>query len=76
MEMRKFVVELHTDGSMSWSEYTEPQTLNERNRVCAAATREVEAYLDTYPACIWSQEAKDAYLLGASKMKYLLRKVL
>ena len=24
MEMRKFVVELHTDGSMTWAEYTEP----------------------------------------------------
>ena len=24
MEMRKFVVELHIDGSMSWAEYSEP----------------------------------------------------
>lgn len=25
MEMRKFVVTLHEDGSMSWNEYEEPQ---------------------------------------------------
>ena len=24
MEMRKFIVELHTDGSMTWNEYSEP----------------------------------------------------
>lgn len=24
MEMRKFIVELHTDGSMTWAEYSEP----------------------------------------------------
>lgn len=24
MVMRKFIVELHTDGSMTWAEYSEP----------------------------------------------------
>ena len=24
MEMRKFIIELHTDGSMTWNEYSEP----------------------------------------------------
>ena len=24
MEMRKYIVELHTDGSMTWNEYSEP----------------------------------------------------
>ena len=24
MEMRKFIIELHTDGSMTWAEYSEP----------------------------------------------------
>lgn len=25
MEMRKFIIELHTDGSMLWAEYSEPR---------------------------------------------------
>lgn len=24
MQMRKFIIELHTDGSMTWNEYSEP----------------------------------------------------
>ena len=25
MEMRKFIIELHTDGSVTWAEYSEPR---------------------------------------------------
>ena len=25
MEMRKFIIELHTDGSITWAEYSEPR---------------------------------------------------
>lgn len=25
MEIRKFIIELHTDGSMTWAEYSEPR---------------------------------------------------
>ena len=47
MEMRKFVVELHTDGRMTWAEYPEPRDARELLRLvrdCVIDRRmEVEA---------------------------------
>ena len=76
MEMRKFIVELHTDGSMTWAEYTEPLARKERDRVCGEAFQEVAKHLDTYPASLWAPEVKAGYLNGASHMMDILRKVL
>lgn len=28
MEMRKFIIELHTDGSITWAEYSEPREVS------------------------------------------------
>lgn len=33
MEMRKFVIELHADGSMTWAEYSEPRDADELLRL-------------------------------------------
>lgn len=76
MEMRKFVIELHSDGSMTWAEYTEPSTKEDRDYLCGRAFKEVSGYLDTYPAGLWSPEVKAAYLNGASHMMDVLRHVL
>ncbi len=47
MEMRKFIVELHTDGSMTWADYAEPRDAGELLRLvkdCVVDRRkEVEA---------------------------------
>ena len=76
MEMRKFIVELHTDGSITWAEYFEPSAKDDRDRLCGRAFIEVSDYLNTYPASLWERKVKAAYLNGASHMMDVLRKVL
>lgn len=76
MEMRKFVIELHSDGSMTWAEYTEPSTKEDRDYLCGRAFKDVSGYLDTYPASRWPPKVKAAYLAGAASMAEKLRKIL
>ena len=76
MEMRKFVVELHTDGRMTWAEYIEPSSKEDQDYLCERAFDYVSEYLDTYPAISWSPEVKASYLKGASHMMELLRRAL
>ena len=76
MQMRKFIVELHTDGSMTWSEYTEPNSREDRDYLCGKAFQEVVCKLETHPASLWPPEVKAAYLNGASHMMDILRKLL
>lgn len=76
MEIRKFIIELHTDGSMTWAEYVEPMNKEDRDHVCGKAFQEVAEQLNTYPASLWAPEVKAAYLNGASHMMDILRKVL
>lgn len=76
MEMRKFVVELHTDGRMTWAEYTEPSSKEDQDRLCEGAFNAVSEYLNTYPAITWPPAVKGSYLKGASHMMELLRRAL
>lgn len=76
MEMRKFIVELHTDGRLTWAEYTEPLTRKERDRVCGAAFAEIAEQLNKYPNSLWAPEVKAGYLNGAAHMMDILRNAL
>lgn len=76
MEMRKFIIELHTDGSMTWAEYTEPTNKEDRDYLCGKAFQELSSRLETYPTSLWTPKVKAAYLNGASHMMDILRKVL
>lgn len=76
MEMRKFVIELHTDGSMKWVEYTESSNKEDRDYLCRKAFQEVAEKLQNYPCSLWTNEVKASYLNGASHMMDKLRKVL
>lgn len=76
MEIRKFIIELHPDGRMTWVEYIEPSSKEDRNYLCGRAFQAVSKYLDTYPAFLWSDDVKASYLNGASHMMDILRKVL
>ena len=76
MEMRKFIVELHTDGSMTWAEYAEPLDKAERDRFYGQAFASVAEELDIYPACCQTPAAKAAYLAGAARMASVLHKAL
>lgn len=76
MEMRKFIVELHTDGSMTWAEFTEPHSKEDQDYICGRAFKKVAEYLDTYPARLWSPDVKAGYLNGASHMMDILREAL
>lgn len=76
MEMRKFVIELHTDGSMTWAEYTEPSSKEDRDYLCGKAFQEVAEKLQNYPCSLWPNEVKASYLNGASNMMDVLRKLL
>lgn len=68
MEMRKFTIELHSDGSMTWAEYTQPNSEEDRNYLCSKAFDRVAAELDTLPLSNYSPGSKLAYLLGAASM--------
>lgn len=76
MEMRKFIVELHTDGSITWAEYVEPMNKEDREYVCGKAFQEVASKLETYPSRLWPPEVKAGYLNGAAHMMDILRKAL
>ena len=76
MEMRKFIIELHPDGSMSWAEYAEPINKEERDRLFSEAFRSVSEEVDTYPVCSYTPAAKAAYLAGAARMASILRRAL
>ena len=76
MEMRKFIVELHTDGSITWAEYAEPMNKEDRDYVCGKAFQELTSKVETYPASLWPPTVKAAYLNGAARMMDILRKVL
>lgn len=76
MEMRKFIIEMHTDGSMTWAEYTEPMNKDDRDYLCGKAFQELASKLETYPTSLWTLEVKAAYLNGASHMMDILRKAL
>lgn len=76
MEMRKFIIELHTDGSMAWAEYTEPHNEEDCDHICSKAFQSVSEDLDTYPCCLYTPSARTAYLAGAARMAGLLRKAL
>ena len=76
IETRKFLIELHTDGRMTWSEYMEPANKEDRNYLCGKAFLKVAAKLKTYPCSLWPSEVKSAYLNGASHMMDILRNVL
>lgn len=76
MEMRKFVIDLHADGSLNWCEYTEPSSKEDRDYLCGKAFQEVAEKLQNYPCSLWPDAVKASYLNGASHMMDLLRKLL
>lgn len=76
MEMRKFIIELHTNGSMTWSEYTEPNSREGRDDMCSRAFQRAADDLEAFPCRLYSPGAKAAYLAGAARMAEILRKVL
>lgn len=76
MEMRKFIIELRSDGSMTWAEYTQPNSDEDRNYLCSKAMDSVAKELDTLPRATWSPGVKLAYLAGAASMAEKLRKAL
>lgn len=76
MEIRKFIVELHPDGRMTWAEYTEPNSKEDRDYLCGRAFQEVAKDLEAFPESLWSDEIKASYLNGALRMMDVLRKVL
>lgn len=70
MEMRKFFVTLHDDGSISWNEYEEQgdRAIShlEWSRVLKAAYSDVRDLIcNTYPGCTWNEEFRLCYLQGA-----------
>lgn len=76
MEMRKFIIELHADGSMTWSEYIEPNTREDQEVVCSRALQRAADDLEAFPCRYYSPSEKDAYLAGAARMAAILRKAL
>ena len=76
MEIRKFIIELHTDGSITWSEYTEPNNREDRDGICSRAYQRAAEDLERFPYCNYSQVAKASYLAGAARMAHILRKAL
>lgn len=76
MEIRKIIIELHPNGRVTWVEYTEPSSKEDRNYLCSRAYQKVEKDLHTYPASLWPVEVKASYLNGASRMMDILRKAL
>ena len=76
MTMRKYLVTIHADDSITVNEYAVPLNRKERDLVCREAFLEVTEKLKTYPCSLWPTEVKAAYLNGASHMMDILRKVL
>lgn len=64
MEMRKFIVEIHPDGCVYATEYTEPE--DDLRRLGGSAFADIQEELNTYPKCFWSDDMKAAYLNGAA----------
>lgn len=85
MEMRKFIVELHTDGSMTWNEYEEPKSI--KHDALTFTHEEWKHLLDeafcsicdgvdtTYPGCSWSADDRLLYKTGASALVNLVKDV-
>lgn len=76
MEIRKFIIELHPCGKVSWNEYEEPRdhyTHKEWEDVLSAALLDVQHFLNSYPACTWDENEKILYIRGAIAMKNELR---
>ena len=85
MEMRKFIVELHTDGSMTWNEYEEPKSI--KHDALTFTHEEWKHLLDevfcsicdgvdkTYPGCSWSEDDRLLYKAGASALVNLVKDV-
>lgn len=76
MEMRKFIIDLHSDGSMTWAEYTDPTSEEDRDYLCSKVMDSVAKELDTLPWASCSPSVKLAYLSGAASMAAKLRKAL
>lgn len=81
MEIRKFIIELHTDGSMTWSEYTEPNSREDLNSkdldlICTRAFQRAADCLKTFPWSEHSPAVKAAYLAGAARAAAILRETL
>lgn len=85
MEMRKFIIELHTDGSMTWNEYEEPKSINhdaptftheEWKCLLNEVFRSIYDGVDeTYPGCPWSERDWLLYKIGASAFANLVKDV-
>lgn len=85
MEMRKFVVTLHVDGSMSWNEYEEPDskfahnrsfTSDEWEKLLDGALRSVREEIDgTNPEYNWGETNKLIYKMGAAALANRLKNV-
>lgn len=76
MQIRKFIVTIHEDGSITAVEYSEPFTKEDRDYLCGRAFQTVSESLNTYPRALWPDDMKSSYLNGASHMMDLLRKAL
>lgn len=81
MEIRKFIIELHTDGSMTWSEYTEPNSREDLNSkdldfICTRTFQRAADCLKTLPWSECSPAARAAYLAGAARAAAILRETL
>lgn len=76
MEMRKFIIELHPDGSLSWNEYEdrkERYTHREWNDLLTAALQDVQNILKQHPACTWDENENFIFMCGAVTMQNTLR---
>lgn len=85
MEIRKFIIELHTDGSMTWNEYEEPKSINhdaqtftheEWKHLLDEVFRSICDGVDkTYPGCSWSVNDRLLYKIGASALVNLVKDI-
>lgn len=76
MEMRKFIIELHGDGSLTWAEYTEPNSKEDLEYLFSKAMDSVKAELCTLPWANCQPSVKAAYLSGASSLAKKMCKAL
>lgn len=71
MEMRKFIVELHSDGRMTWAEYEEPGDSGAAayHRGCAATAEKILKELDDRKA-VYENNARSFEKLGFVKVAH------
>lgn len=83
MTMRKFIIEFHPDGSVTWNEYEEPETCavppythDEWIRLLNENLRVLRDTIDnTYPEATWDEDKRLLYKMGALAFINLIKNV-